>query len=171
MKNWPPLAQKGLHPVVDVEDLSMITMQLDNGVLASYEQCHFTPDYWRNYTVIGTEGRLENFGDSAGGTVRIWNQRATYAPDGDASYPITGDSDGHGDADELTMTEFLLFVRDNEATETSPVAARNAVMTAIAATESMRSGAAPREISPVSEELSNYFSAGQHSASQATLHP
>ena len=37
-------------------------MTLDNGVQASYEQCHFTPDYWRNYTVIGTEGRLENFG-------------------------------------------------------------------------------------------------------------
>ena len=101
----------------------------------------------------------------------MWNQRATYAPDGDKSYPITGDSEGHGDADELTMTEFLLFVRDGEATETSPVAARNAVMTAIAATESLRSGATPCEVSPVSEELSRYFSAGQQPASQTTLHP
>ncbi|MGO1200051.1 MAG: Gfo/Idh/MocA family protein, partial [Dermabacteraceae bacterium] len=48
---WPPTAQKELNPVVDVEDISMLNMTLDNGVLASYEQCHFTPDYWRNYTV------------------------------------------------------------------------------------------------------------------------
>ena len=27
--NWPPLSQKGLNPVLDVEDLSMVMMQLD----------------------------------------------------------------------------------------------------------------------------------------------
>ena len=66
LENWPPTEQTGLNPVIDVEDISMMQMELDNGVLASYQQCHFTPDYWRNYTVIGTEGRLENFGDDAG---------------------------------------------------------------------------------------------------------
>ena len=29
----------------------------------------------RNYTVIGTEGRIENFGDSSGGVVKLWNRR------------------------------------------------------------------------------------------------
>ena len=67
---WPPSALTGLNPVVDVEDLSMMLMELDNGVLASYEQCHFTPDYWRNYTVIGNAGRVENFGDGPGGGSR-----------------------------------------------------------------------------------------------------
>ncbi|MEU5845373.1 hypothetical protein ABZ790_03830 [Saccharopolyspora shandongensis] len=57
-RNWPPLSQRDLNPIVDVEDLSMMQMVLDNGVLASYQQCHFTPDYWRNYTVIGTEGEV-----------------------------------------------------------------------------------------------------------------
>ena len=52
--NWPPTAQTDPNPVIDVEDISMLQMRLDNGVLASYQQCHFTPDYWRNYTVIGT---------------------------------------------------------------------------------------------------------------------
>ena len=50
-------------------------MQLDNGVFASYQQCHYTPDYWRNYTVIGTEGRLENFGDDSDGVVNVWTRR------------------------------------------------------------------------------------------------
>ncbi|MCK5155952.1 MAG: hypothetical protein KAQ69_05925 [Spirochaetales bacterium] len=40
-------------------------MQLENGVQASYLQCHYTPDSCRNYTYtfIGTKGRLENRGD------------------------------------------------------------------------------------------------------------
>ena len=77
--NWPPLTQTGLNEVVDVEDISMVHLALDNGVLASYEQCHFTPDYWRNYTVIGTEGRAENLGDTGGGVVKVWNRRRTWS--------------------------------------------------------------------------------------------
>ena len=66
---WPPTAQKELNPVIDVEDISMLTMTLDNGVLASYQQCHFTPDYFRNYTVIGDAGRIENMGDGSGARI------------------------------------------------------------------------------------------------------
>lgn len=40
---WPPATQRDLNPVVDVEDLSMANLVLDNGVLASYQQCHFAP--------------------------------------------------------------------------------------------------------------------------------
>jgi predicted dehydrogenase len=45
---------------VEVEDNNVMVMELDGGIKASYLQCHFTPDYHRNYTIIGTEGRLEN---------------------------------------------------------------------------------------------------------------
>ena len=83
--NWPPRSQRGLHPIIDVEDVSMMLMELENGVLASYQQCHFTPDYWRNYTVIGTDGRLENFGDEVGATVKVWSRRSGYRADADRS--------------------------------------------------------------------------------------
>lgn len=149
LDNWPPSAQTELNPVIDVEDISMMLMQLDNGVLASYQQCHFTPDYWRNYTVIGTAGRLENFGDLAGGIVRVWNHRLTYRPEGDAEYPIRGDDSGHDDADERTVDEFLDFVTHGTPTVTSPVASRNAVAAGIAATDSLRSGSLPIRIPPV----------------------
>ncbi len=33
--NWPPLSLKGMNPIIDVEDLSMMLMNLDNGVLCS----------------------------------------------------------------------------------------------------------------------------------------
>jgi predicted dehydrogenase len=161
-ENWPPLEQRDLHPVIDVEDLSMMLMDLDNGVQASYEQCHYTPDYWRSYTVIGTEGRLENFGDGDGGVVRVWNRRTTYSPDGDAAYPIVGDADGHGDADALTVAEFIAFVRHGTPTETSPVSARNAVAAAAAATRSLRAGSAPVEVRPLPADLAEHFARHQN---------
>ncbi len=161
LDNWPPLSQSGLNPVVDVEDTSMMLMRLESGVLASYQQCHYTPDYWRNYTVIGTEGRLENFGDGDGGVVRVWNSRTTFDPAGDRSYPIVGERDGHGDADQLTIQEFLDFVRLDTATETSPVGARYAVAAAIAATESLRDGSKPRLVPRLDDELELYFERNQ----------
>lgn len=159
MDNWPPLSQRELNPVLDVEDLSMVQLQLDNGVLASYQQCHYTPDYWRNYTVIGTEGRIENFGDTAGGVIRLWNRRHTYRAEGDREYPISGTESGHGDADQDTMTEFLDFLGHGGATVTSPVAARNAVATAVAATESLRDSSTPRDVPPLPQDVADHFRA------------
>ena len=160
--NWPPLSQKGLNPVIDVEDLSMMLMRLDSGVYASYEQYHYTPDYWRNYTVIGTEGRIENFGDGEGGVIKLWNKRGGYDPQGDAQFPIVGDSAGHEDADVLTVSEFVRFVRDDVPTDTSPLGAWYAVAAAIQATDSLRSDSAPRDIPELQEELVTYFTNNQN---------
>ncbi|MGW3659843.1 Gfo/Idh/MocA family protein [Streptomyces sp. NPDC005151] len=166
--NWPPLDQADLNPVIDVEDISMMMMRLDNGVLASYQQCHFTPDYWRNYTVIGTEGRLENFGDGEGGEIRVWNKRVGYLEKGHVAYPIVGDADGHGDADRLTAEEFVRFVRDGVPTDTSPVGARDAVAAGVAATESLRSGGAPQRVPRPADEVVDYFTDHQRRPGRAS---
>jgi predicted dehydrogenase len=162
-RNWPPLAQKGLNPVVDVEDLSMMQMRLENGVYATYQQCHFTPDYWRNYTVIGTQGRLENFGDTGeGSVVRVWNAgRRTYDPEGDLTVPVTAGEGGHGGADAELVAEFVRFARHGGLTDTSPVAARDSVAAGLLATESLRGGSVPMDVPPVDPELAAYFAAGQ----------
>jgi predicted dehydrogenase len=157
--NWPPAEQTGLNPVVDVEDVSMMLMTLDNGVQASYQQCHFTPDYWRNYTVIGTEGRLENFGDTAGGTVKVWNRRHEWQEAGDAEYPIDGVASGHEDADLLTMTEFLTSLVDGTPTVVSPIAAREAVAAGALAAASLRSGSVPLDVPELPPFVLNHFSA------------
>jgi predicted dehydrogenase len=162
-RNWPPLAQKGLNPVVDVEDLSMMHMRLENGVYASYQQCHYTPDYWRNYTVIGTRGRLENFGDTAtGSVVRVWNAgRRAYDPEGDLAVTVVEGEGGHGGADHELVGEFVRFAREGGLTDTSPVAARDSVAAGLLATESLRNGSVPLDVPPLSPELAEYFSAGQ----------
>jgi predicted dehydrogenase len=153
MDNWPPRAQTGLNPVVDVEDVSMMLMRLDNGVQASYQQCHFTPDYWRNYTVIGSEGRLENFGDSAGDIVRVWNKRHTFQAAGDAEYTIEGDEAGHSDADQITVSEFLSHITTGSPTRTSPIAARQSVAAGALAAESLRNGNRPYDVPPLAASI------------------
>lgn len=162
--NWPPLSLKGLNPVVDVEDLSMMTMALDNGVYATYAECHFTPDYWRSYTVIGTEGRIENFGLAAGGDVRLWNRRAVYKPEGDEVFPIPHADGMHNGADPALLVEFLNFVRHGGRTETSPVAGREAVAAASTATDSLRGSSSALPVPALPADLVQYFDQGQTKA-------
>jgi predicted dehydrogenase len=158
LENWPPLSQKGLNPTIDVEDLSMMLMELDNGMLCSYSQCHYAPDGWRNYTIIGTEGRIENFGDGPGNAVvRVWNRRTHYNPDGDEQHfiePVTG---GHGGADPAIVAEFVRYVREGGKTRTSPIAARNSVAAGVMATESLRDRSMPRDVPPPPPEAVKYF--------------
>lgn len=160
--NWPPLAQRGLAPVLDVEDLSQVNLALGNGVFVSYQQCHFTPDYWRNYTVIGTAGRLENFGDTHGGVVKVWNaRRSGYRSDADLEVPIQAAEGGHGGADPSIVAEFVRFVGEGGPTLTSPVAARAAVAAGVAATESLRSGGVPVDVPDLDAGLVRYFDNAQ----------
>ena len=152
---WPPASLDKLNPVVDVEDINMMLMKLDNGVLASYQQCHFTPDAWRNYTVIGTEGRIENFGDAPGqSVVRLWNQNhQKYALQGDLEYEVPLATGGHGGADEQIVSEFIEFLRTGTTSVTSLIAARQSVAAGVAATESVRSGGVPVAVLPIDADL------------------
>ncbi|MEW1639514.1 Gfo/Idh/MocA family oxidoreductase [Streptomyces sp. NPDC093801] len=162
--HWPPGSQRDLNPVIDVEDVSLMNLRLGNGVLAAYQQCHFTPDYWRNYTVIGDAGRLENFGDGPGGEVRVWNtRRSSYRAEPDERHPVpeVPSGGGHGGADPLLVDEFLRFVREGGPTDTSPVAARMAVAAGYGATQSLRDGGTPRRVPPLDPQLAAYFENGQ----------
>lgn len=164
LDNWPPAEQTDLNPIIDVEDISMMQMVLDNGALASYQQCHFTPDYWRNYTVIGTKGRIENFGDGPGDVIKVWTTRSQngyVAPDQEIE--IRDGEGGHGGADPLLIAEFLRFAREGGATETSPIAAREAVAAGILAAQSLRSGGGAVEIPTLPADLVDYFNNGQPS--------
>ncbi|WP_246956822.1 Gfo/Idh/MocA family oxidoreductase [Brachybacterium sp. Marseille-Q7125] len=158
---WPPTAQRELNPVIDVEDISMIHMTLDNGVLASYEQCHFTPDYWRNYTVIGDAGRIENMGDGSGDQIHIWESRYSGAGKPDAVEVVARATGGHGGADPSLVSEFLRFVREGGKTDVSVIAAREAVATGVHGALSIRDGGVPREVPAVPAQMREYFDSGQ----------
>ena len=159
---WPPTARENLNHHIDVEDVSVMNMRLDNGVIASYQQCHFSPDYVRNYTVIGTEGRLENFGDEAGAVVKVWNTGPSrYREDCDIAYQVPRSEGTHGGSDVLIMREFARFVRDGGRTDTSPLAARMSVAAGYMATLSLRDGGMPYDVPPLDPALVAYFEGGQ----------
>jgi predicted dehydrogenase len=157
--HWPPLEQKGFSPKIDIEDHSMVLMQLANGVQASYMQCHYTPDTCRNYTVIGTQGRLENVGDYGEDTkIHVYTKRTTQQnrPDIIHQFPkMLGE--GHGGSDVKIVAEFIEHVRQGSPTVTSPVAARYSVATGCQATASLRSGGTPMDVPPLEPGLRKYF--------------
>jgi len=160
LENWPPLSQKKLNPVIDVEDVSMMLMQLEHGRFASYQQCHYAPDGWRNYTIIGTEGRIENFGLAPGASVvRLWNVRAHYNPYGDEQYLTPRATGSHGGSDPRIVAEFVRYVRAGGKIATSPVAARNSVAAGCMAAESLRNGSTPRDIPKLPQQMVDYFNA------------
>lgn len=170
--HWPPASLTGLNPVIDVEDVSMLTARLSNGVLASYQQCHFTPDYWRNYTVIGDAGRLENLGDLDGAVVKVWNTRhAGYRERADIEIEIPAGEQRHGGADAAVVAELLRFVRNGGRCDTSPVAAREVVAAGIAATRSLRADGEPIDVAGVPDDMAAYFAAGQPATRTAASSP
>ncbi len=159
--NWPPLEQKDFSPEINVEDSSMIMMQLDNGVQMSYNQCHYAPDCTRNYTFIGTKGRIENIGDTGKCQVWVYTSRKSAFHDPDIKHQLFPVEGTHGGADPLIVNEFLNFVAKNIKTSTNPIAARYAVATGVKATESIRTGGGLLEIPKLSDEIINYFENGQ----------
>ncbi len=149
---WPPLEQTGFSPQIDVEDHSMILLQLQNGVQASYQQCHYTPDDHRNYTIIGTEGRLENYGDfsmpSRWATIHLWNRRTGYSESGHEVFRIPHLNGEHGGADPLVVEDFLNFLRSGVHQGATAMDARMAVAAGCCGTDSLRSGSGFREVPP-----------------------
>lgn len=140
VNHWPPETLSGFNPDMDVEDQTVMNMELANGVLASYMQCHFTPDACRNYTIIGDAGRMENMGDAPGDPILVWNRRHDgYRNLSDAVY--FSDHPNHAGPDPDIVADYLRFLRGESTAAASPVEARNAVAAACRATEYLRSAA------------------------------
>ena len=159
-EQYPPLECEGFSPVINVEDHNMVLMQLDNGAQAAYLQCHYTPDAERNYTFIGTKGRIENMGDHGEAEIHVWTQRGKRT-EPDIVYHIKPTTGGHGGGDPRIVQNFLNFVRFGTKTNTSPVAARNAVAAGVLAHAAMRTDGCLRDVPPVAPELIAYFENNQ----------
>lgn len=153
---WPPDQLAGLYPDPDVEDHNMLLMQLDNGVQASYEQCMYTPDAERNYTFIGTRGRLENIGDTGNCEIHVWTRRGSRR-NPDIVHHLKEKPGSHGGADGPIVRAFFDYVGKDIPPPVSPVAARYAVAAGVLGHDSMRHGGQPRDIPPLPDRLLDYF--------------
>ncbi|MBT3276218.1 MAG: Gfo/Idh/MocA family oxidoreductase [Spirochaetales bacterium] len=160
-ENWPPLAQDDYSENIDVEDHNMVLMQLANGVQASYVQCHYAPDYWRNYTFIGSEGRIENDGDSGSCEIHIFNSRTNTRHMPNEVVKLEPEEGSHGGSDPAIVRSFIDFVREGKKPNTSPVAARYSVAAGVQATLSLRNGNGLKEVPLLDPSLEKYFEDGQ----------
>lgn len=140
-----PRQQCAFRKSVDVEDNQVVILRLANGVKASYTQCHFSPEYVRNYTIIGTEGRIEFYLERN----EIWlyprpaKTRDWPNPPPREVIPLTGakaSDEGHGGADEQIASGFLRYLCEGVPPSTSPMDGRMTVAVGCAATASLREG-------------------------------
>ena len=142
---------------VDIPDNYVCLFEMDGGVKFSYNECHFTPDYHRNYTFIGTKGRLENC--EIDDTIRIWKRKRgkndvpdeviDVSPKGENGYE---DEVGHGGADPLICDEFVSMIRDDREPSVPPLAGRMAVAAGLCAQKSLDAGGVLVNIPPYIEK-------------------
>ncbi len=140
-----PRRQCAFRQEVDVEDNSVMIMELEGGIKASYLQCHFSPDYHRNYTFIGTQGRVENSEPE----MKVWvktRRSNSYRELADRTYDVKPAAGGHGGADPVICEDFLDMVIDGKEPIATPLAGRMSVAAGCAGAESMRSGGVPVDI-------------------------
>jgi predicted dehydrogenase len=132
---------------VDVEDNQVMIMELEGGIKAAYLQCHFTPDYHRNYTFIGTEGRVENSEPD----MKVWvktRRSNSWRELSDRTYDVKPALGGHGGADPVICKDFVDVVLDGKDPVAPPLAGRMSVAVGICAARSLRNGGMPVDVPP-----------------------
>jgi predicted dehydrogenase len=140
VNQWPHHEYCCFRKEVDVEDNSVMIMDLEGGIKATYTQCHFTPDYFRNYTFIGTEGRIENLDDHSR-VICLTRSRSKKSKNlSNRTYDIKPAEGGHGGADPVICNDFLDMILAGKEPVSTPVAGRMSVAVGCAATESLRHG-------------------------------
>jgi predicted dehydrogenase len=138
-QTWPHHSYCCFRKEVDVEDNSIVMMDLANGIKAVYTQCHFTPDYFRNYTFIGTEGRIENMDDSSKVILKTRSLSNKWKNLADRTYDVKPAAGGHGGSDPLICADFVDMILTGKKPVADAVAGRMSVAVGCAATKSLRS--------------------------------
>jgi predicted dehydrogenase len=131
---------------VDVEDNQVLILELERGIKGAYMQCHFTPDYHRNYVFIGTEGRIENSEPD----MRVWvktRRSNSYRELSDREYQVKPAAGGHGGADPVICQDFVDMVLDGKEPVATPMAGRMSVAVGCAGAWSIRNGGMPCSVS------------------------
>lgn len=148
-----PRNQCAFRQEIDVEDNESVLMELESGAIATYSQCHFSPDYQRSYVFIGTKGRMESFesmrrvegwqkGDRIEVLYRSGVERETI------HFDLSGG--GHGGADLRMIRDWLQSIREGRFDTKNPIAGRQSVAVGCLAAESLRTDNRWMTLPPIS---------------------
>jgi len=134
---------------VDVEDQSAIMMSTKKGIMGTYMQCHFSPDAWRNYAIVGTKGRIESNQDES---ITLYTQKKNQTrtdggfPYSKAIYEIGNTEGGHGGADPKMCKAFLDYLIDEIPPRATSYDGLKSVTVGIKGAESIRNNNNPLNI-------------------------
>ncbi len=121
----------------DVEDNCIVSIRYANGAKMTYTECHFTPDYTREFTFIGDKGRLYGFYNNEQEFKIVVTYRHSDKVDEYFPPKVPG---GHGGGDPKIQEEFLDRVLSGKPSMSGALDARNSAAIAIAAAESVETG-------------------------------
>jgi len=92
----------------DLEDVSFVTLEYDDGTLGSYHEVHFAPHYGTHFTLYGSKAQLDV--EANHDTNECWvqvTQRHTHA----VRRERPSEDTGHGGADPQLLADFAGAVR------------------------------------------------------------
>jgi predicted dehydrogenase len=121
----------------DTDDNSLVLIDYDNGVRITYLECHFTPEYSREFMFIGTEGKITGFYNNEQDfkiTVAKRHNRGEQI-----YYPERRDG-SHGGGDTNIVNTFVELVQKGTPMMPGIRGARDSAAIAIAAAQSAESG-------------------------------
>ena len=122
---------------IDVNDNSQVLIDYDNGARATYMECHFTPEYTREFTLVGTEGKMTAFfNNECDFLIRITGRTGGKVYE---ERPAS-EGGGHGGSDEGLIRFFLEAVETGRTPLSYLVGARNATAVGAAGEESIETG-------------------------------
>jgi predicted dehydrogenase len=127
---------------VDVADNAVMVVSYENGAKLSYIECHYTPEYAREFTFVGTKGRVKGYLPHYSRTGE--GARIELEMRGDPQKRVFGVildfSSGHYGGDGGVINEFLTAVAEGRPSTCDISVARESSVVAIAAAQSMHEG-------------------------------
>ncbi len=126
----------------DVHDNAIILVDYEHGARMSYIECHFTPEYTREFTFIGDKGKMTAFYDNAQNfKIMVWKRHEAepvyyYPPKA-----VGAGAAAHGGGDIGIIKEFGRRVREGKPVMLGLKGARDSAAIGAAAYESEKCGA------------------------------
>lgn len=93
----------------DLEDVSLLTIEYDNGVVASYQEVHFAPYYSTHFTIYGSKAQLDI--EANHDTGECWVQVTERHTHNERRERPTRDT-GHSGADPALLADFAKAIRE-----------------------------------------------------------
>ena len=141
---------------MDLDDHSLLAITYANSARATFHETHFTPEYSREFWLVGTKGKMYGYYDNPGRFL----VRIEYAHDGERrteEFKPRHTGGHHGGGDNRLRDEFYRRIVENDPPTEVVASAYYSTALAICAQESIDSGAAVdipavEEYSPRREE-------------------